>query len=377
MDAQELDRLWQSYQLRVTDEIVRSPEVLFCNGSAIGTLGNFSASTGKAKSKKTFNVSAILAAALTNGEVLRYIAEFPDDKRTILYFDTEQSPHHCQRVMKRALRLAGLPVDRHPENLIFAQLRAITPDLRLELIDNAIANTPNVGLVIIDGIRDLMFDINNAIESSRLIGKLMEWTDKYQIHIHTVLHLNKSDDNVRGHVGTELNNKAETVLQVCKSTTDSEVTEVSASCIRSMDFPLFAFIVNEAGVPEIAADYTFVGKTKVQTFSYSELTPEQHRQALEKAFANGAIKGCQNCEDSIKRAYAACGFPYGDGKVTKLNSVVIANKIIPASNNCGNVFTNKIPPSNTHVIMEEAKLTTGTNALRIFKGAYIRACCTA
>lgn len=42
MDAQDLNRLWQSYQLRVTDEIVRSPEVLFCNGSAIGTLGNFS-----------------------------------------------------------------------------------------------------------------------------------------------------------------------------------------------------------------------------------------------------------------------------------------------------------------------------------------------
>lgn len=115
MDAQELNRLWQSYQLRVTDEIVRSPEVLCCNGSAIGTLGNFSASTGKAKSKKTFNVSAILAAALTNGEVLRYIAEFPDDKRTILYFDTEQSPHHCQRVMKRALRLAGLPVTGIPK----------------------------------------------------------------------------------------------------------------------------------------------------------------------------------------------------------------------------------------------------------------------
>ena len=269
IDVTQLNQLWQNYQLKVNDVIAKSPEVLFCNGSAIGTLGNFSASTGKAKSKKTFNVSAILAAALTNGEILRYIAEFPDDKRTILYFDTEQSPHHCQRVMKRALQLAGLPLDNHPTNLIFSQLRALTPEIRLELIDNAIANTPNVGLVIIDGIRDLMFDINNAIESSRLIGKLMEWTDKYQIHIHTVLHLNKSDDNVRGHVGTELNNKAETVLQVCKSSTDSEVTEVSASCIRSMDFPPFAFIVNEAGLPEIATNYTVSKQTQVQTFSNS------------------------------------------------------------------------------------------------------------
>ena len=332
MDAQELNRLWQSYQLRVTDEIVRSPEVLFCNGSAIGTLGNFSASTGKAKSKKTFNVSAILAAALTNGEVLRYIAEFPDDKRTILYFDTEQSPHHCQRVMKRALRLAGLPVDRHPENLIFAQLRAITPDLRLELIDNAITNTPNVGLVIIDGVRDLMFDINNAIESSRLIGKLMEWTDKYQIHIHTVLHLNKSDDNVRGHVGTELNNKAETVLQVSKSTTDDEVTEVSASCIRAMDFAPFAFRVNDYALPEIEENHTFGKASKPQVFSYNELSPDQHREALELAFADGAIKGCQNCEDKIKAAYASCGYPYGDGKVTKLKTFLMNKRMIVKEN---------------------------------------------
>ena len=69
-----------------------------------------------------------------------HIAEFPDDKRTILYFDTEQSPHHCQHVMKRALQLTGLPLDSHPKNLIFSQLRALTPEIRLELVDNAIAH---------------------------------------------------------------------------------------------------------------------------------------------------------------------------------------------------------------------------------------------
>lgn len=332
MDAKELDALWQASQIRVTDEIAVAPEVLFCNGSVIGTLGNFSASTGKAKSKKTFNVSAIVAAALMNGEVLRYVAEFPDNKRTVLYFDTEQSPYHCQKVIRRALQLAGLPLDRHPDNLIFAQLRAQVPDIRLEIIDRAIATTPNVGLVIIDGVRDLMFDINNATESSRLINKLMEWTDKYQIHIHTVLHLNKSDDNVRGHVGTELNNKAETVLQVSKSTTDDEVTEVSASCIRSMDFAPFAFRVNDYGLPEIVENHTFGKSAKQQVFSYNELSPDQHREALELAFADGAIKGCQNCEDKIKAAYASCGYPYGDGKVTKLKTFLMNKRMIVKEN---------------------------------------------
>ena len=96
------------------------------NGSTIGTLGNFSASTGKAKSKKTFNVSAIVAAALSNSEVLRYTAAFPDDKRKVLYIDTEQSKYHCQKVMKRILQLAGLPTDEDCPNLVFVALREMT-----------------------------------------------------------------------------------------------------------------------------------------------------------------------------------------------------------------------------------------------------------
>ena len=328
MQVNELQQLWQSVQIRVTDEIIRAPEVILCNGSVIGTLGNFSASTGKAKSKKTFNVSAIVAAALTNETVLRYTCEFPEDKRRVLYFDPEQSPYPCQKVMRRILELAKLPLDAHPDNVFFAQLRALTPETRLEVIEHAISTTPGLGLVIIDGVRDLMFDINNAIESSKLINKLMEWTDKYQIHIHTVLHLNKSDDNVRGHVGTELNNKAEAVLQVSKSQTDDEVTEVSASCIRSMDFPPFAFRVNDHGLPEIASDYVFSKQSKVKAFSYTELTESQHCEALEIAFADGDIKGCQVCEDKLKEAYAKCGHSYGDGKIKKLKTFLTNKRMI-------------------------------------------------
>ena len=53
--------------------------------AVIGTLGNFSASIGKAKSKKTFNVSAIAASALSGRTVLRYRSMFPENKRKILY----------------------------------------------------------------------------------------------------------------------------------------------------------------------------------------------------------------------------------------------------------------------------------------------------
>ena len=82
-------------------------------------------------------------------------------------------------------------------------LREQTPDKRKQIIGYMLENMPDVGLLIIDGIRDLMYDINSPSESTDLINLLMRWSSGYNLHIHTVLHLNKGDDNTRGHIGTE------------------------------------------------------------------------------------------------------------------------------------------------------------------------------
>ena len=84
----------------------------------------------------------------------------------------------------------------------------------------------------------MVYDINSPGESTRIISKLMQWTDDRQIHIHTILHQNKGDENARGHIGTELNNKAETVLLVEKDKGNSDISHVSAMHIRAMDFEL-------------------------------------------------------------------------------------------------------------------------------------------
>ena len=196
------------------------------NGSTIGTLGNFSAPTGKAKSKKTFNISAIVAAALRNSEVLQYSAYLPQEKRKILYVDTEQSFYHCHKVLKRIMRLAGYNIEQNSNDFLFIVLREHTPERRREIIGETLRRVKGIGLVIIDGIRDLMYDINSPSESAEIINLLMRWSSEYNLHIHTVLHLNKGDDNTRGHIGTELNNKAETVLQVTKSTQDANINEI-------------------------------------------------------------------------------------------------------------------------------------------------------
>ena len=144
-------------------------ETVEIQGSVIGTLGNFSASIGKAKSKKTFNVSAIVAAALKNGTVLRYAAELPPDKRKILYVDTEQSPYHCLKVARRILRMAELPTNQNHENLEFLALRKYTPEERIEIVKQAIYRTEHIGLVVIDGLRDKVVSLITTLKNKRMI----------------------------------------------------------------------------------------------------------------------------------------------------------------------------------------------------------------
>lgn len=329
MKKQDIAILWQAARLTLTGEYVTAPEILRVHGSPIGTLGNFSASIGKAKSKKTFNVSAIVAAALKNGTVLQYDAELPENKRKILYVDTEQSPHHCQKVMRRIARMAGLSLDEEPENLQFLTLRRHTPEIRIAIVEKAINETEGLGLVIIDGIRDMVYDINSPSESTKIISKLMQWTDEQQIHIHTILHQNKADENARGHIGTELNNKAETVLEVAKDKFDNNISTVQAIHIRAMDFLPFAFRINDDALLELVGDYTFdKKKNESQHFNYSELKEEQHRQALEATFSKTESYGYNDLVEALRRGYATIGCIYGENKIVKLKKFLENKRMI-------------------------------------------------
>ena len=107
-----------------------------------------------------------------------------------------------------------------------------------------------------------MHDINSSTEATKLVGDLMQWTGEQNIHIQTVLHLNKGDDNARGHIGTELNNKAESVLLIARDNADADRSIVSPAIIRSKAFQPFAFRLSEdEGIclPKLDSHYTELG----------------------------------------------------------------------------------------------------------------------
>ncbi len=316
----ELDASLRDSLIRASHRYDAPKGIIWVNDTCIATLGNFSVTTGKAKSRKTFNVSAIAAAALSNSKVLSYRATLPEGKRGILYIDTEQSQFHCHKVYNRILTMAGMPTDVDQPNLIFEGLRGKSPTKLRELVERALERDKDkIGLVIIDGIRDLMLDINNSEESILLVTDLMRWSADYDIHIHVALHLNKSDDNVRGHIGTEINNKAETVLLVAKDRYDNNMSEVSPLYIRDKEFKPFHFQIDENGIPEDVYGYKLPLKEKKPVVSFSDLTDEQHTKALDEAFKHGVIVGRNKTFTALKNGYATIDFVRG---LTTFNKIL-------------------------------------------------------
>ena len=324
---EELESYLSKGEIKATDKVTIPPKILFVGDCTIATFGNFSASTGKAKSKKTFNISAMVAAAVTNTTVLNYRACLPEGKRKILYFDTEQSKYHCHNVLERIYKLSGLSVKKDDPRLLFWGLREYTPKLRIALIDYALRKHQEVGLVIIDGLRDLMYDINNGKEATDVMTVLMAWTSVYDLHIHTVLHLNKNDNNPRGQIGTELENKAETVLIISKNLQNNSISEVRPMHMRDKEFSTFAFHIDDNKLPVLDNGIS-VTVVKRREKSLVSLDNEVHQEILSKAFKNNSPTRYSDLVEMVSRAYEDAGYKRGTNGIKDLLKLLSGKGII-------------------------------------------------
>ena len=82
----------------------------------------------------------------------------------------------------------------------------------------------------------------------------MEWSAKYNVHIMCVIHSNFGSDKPTGHLGSFLEKKAETQIQLEANTVNKEWITVKCKRSRGYAFDTFSFKVNEIGLPEIVGD---------------------------------------------------------------------------------------------------------------------------
>ena len=214
----------------------------------IATYSNISAIGSPPKTKKTFLTSLLVSAYLHHNQFSGKIKTHRKD-HTVLHFDTEQGEYHASRVFNRVLDMANL--DFKEAYKCYA-LRVLSPKQRIDFIEKEIAYNKNVGLVIIDGITDLVADINNIEESNLAVHKLMEWSGKYKCHIMTVIHTNYNSDKITGHLGSILLKKLETLISLEQI---NDEVKVNCKLIRGFSFESFNFKINSFGYPEICDNY--------------------------------------------------------------------------------------------------------------------------
>ncbi|MFI3293068.1 MAG: AAA family ATPase [Rikenellaceae bacterium] len=246
-------RLFDSHVL-ITDSF-KDPEPLLniCNQLALSR-GNIVGVIGKPKSFKTFLTSAI--AATIEDSCLNMTAG--DSVAKIMIIDSEQSSSHVHKVLQRIYKMCAWDMTKNDDRVITLSLREYPTAERLEITLKAIEQI-HPDIVIIDGIRDLVVDFNSIDESSKVIGRLMAYSTNFNCGIICILHQNKADNNARGHLGTELMNKSETVIHIVN---DKGIASVEPLYCRNREFEGFSFRINFNGLPELCEPPKVAAKTE-------------------------------------------------------------------------------------------------------------------
>ena len=260
-------------QLRITPE-KELPKMAFLFrlfGKPCFPRGELVAITGKAKSGKTF-VTSMLMACCQSRDVLSFHRE-PEAPLRLLWYDTEQSDESTQDILKNRIipmmsngsdATTPLALWRGAGGEVF-NVRGVAWKERRNLLREAVTRC-EPDLVIVDGIRDLVNDINDGVLAQEVMEELMHLATANKCCIVCVLHQNKSgeDHNLRGWIGTELMNKAFEVYS-CEKLMPQRIFSLEQTLTRKYDIErTMYFEVGDDGLPVTCATPPDMGRKDVR-----------------------------------------------------------------------------------------------------------------
>ena len=274
MEMEDLTIIEQLERLRITSSSQIPPqEFLYTwNGVPCFARGELVAVTGKAKSGKTYLNSILMSAAGiqdkesgesdspgteeksrivsgTTDKAILGLKRIREKPLRVLWIDTEQSADSTHEILRDRI---GAMIGAEPSDEAYHvfNLRQVRWQDRMSLVLSAIAIC-RPDLVIFDGIRDVVGDINNYEEAQNTIGQLLKVASEFKTCIVCVLHQNKAaeDKTLRGALGTELQNKSFETYE-CKKDTETRIFSIQQTATRKYDMPnKIQFCVDKEGLP--------------------------------------------------------------------------------------------------------------------------------
>lgn len=307
---QEATDIYKSYLIDETTEIESQEAVLSIGGVEVMHRGDVSAIQGQVKAGKSAGAALLAAAVLSPvpGAVVPGAATAIEGAPSVLYFDTEQSTfyakfHHARIV--EAATAGGVEADTITPNLKYIGAKAAHPYQRRYMLYQAIKSL-RPDLVVVDGVSDLMLDTNDNMESSEVVQILNTLADTFGCHICAVIHQNTGSLKARGHIGSELWRKCETIID-CKKTETG-----GGDPFFTLSFPI------TRGRQPHNIDFERVGDNGTPRVTHRPTPEEAVSEVVKATFADGRPFTCKEAAAAL----LAAGYDFTQKTVQRWLSVI-------------------------------------------------------
>ena len=189
-------------------------------GTCICTPGNLTTITSAVKTGKSAVVGAMAAAAMRitrDADTLGFQSG-NDAEHALLWLDSEQSPDDFWHCVARAVRRAGLHAP--PPWLLAYCLTGLGSKRAWSAVQEAVRiggeRHGRIHSILLDGFADFTADVNCPEEANAFVAELHALAIKHGCPVAGVIHYNPGTDKSRGHLGSQLERKAETNLALEK-----------------------------------------------------------------------------------------------------------------------------------------------------------------
>ena len=232
--------------------------------------GDLSLLQGQQKSKKTFFNSGIITSMLNPNIHGKFRASLPIDRQRVAFFDTEQSKYYGQITNNRIVRTAN------NVNFDYYSMRTFSPKQRQKAVEIYLEETPQCSFIVIDGIVDMVTDFNDLHECQALVQWLMSLTESHKVHALNILHENIGDSQkARGHLGSLLAQKAESVIRIQKKVGEDAKSTIFAKDTRGREFKEFDLGINGNGEPY------FENLTLIESSTFNPLLTSSYQSQID------------------------------------------------------------------------------------------------
>ena len=146
-----------------------------------------------------------------------------EEHSKILFIDTERSKWEVHSAWSKLMKRANLKEeDTAVDDVIYASVKRLNVEQKRQYIDSILELNNDIGLVVFDGASDFLNNTNDMVESNKFI----EWINNFNdnIALAFTIHTNPTDDKPRGHLGSELCRKSESVLNANRQGDIYEIT---------------------------------------------------------------------------------------------------------------------------------------------------------